>query len=606
MPLPLSSKSPDQTAATPTVIASVKLAFEQDVVLARQRARLIAEQLGFDAQNQVRIATAVSEIAREGLQQGGLAAIEFIIDPASSRLMIRVHLGEGPRPTTIDNFRAAEGIVAVRRILGNFTVEAVGETWMGVFVKALPPRVWEAGFLKTVCDAVSSAEPRGLYQEFQGQSQELLNTLNELKLQQIELAKVTRELEETNRGVVALYAELDEKAESLARVTSQKNGFFSSISHEFRTPVTSIMSLSQILLNRLDGELNTEQERQVSLIHTCSQNLLEWVNDLLDLARVDAGRMELRLGTFKVAAMLTGLRGVMRSLATNNQVDLAIVDVDEHWEMHSDEGKLSQVLRNFVSNALKFTERGEVRVLAERAADNQSIRFAVKDTGIGIAPQDLDRIFEEFVQIESPAQSTTKGTGLGLPLCKRLAELLGGAIEVRSSPGEGSEFTLTVPCNISRGDHSGASDAEQDFPPMPALQDVPHPRVLLIDDDDAARYLLIQELSVLRINVVEAENGTAGIKMARALLPEAIFLDLKMPDLSGFAVLELLRREEETREIPVVIFSSEDLTEGEMRHLKSLRCAVLPKPGGTDVLSAVRLVEALTVAGYTPTPEAAP
>ncbi len=216
------------------------------------------------------------------------------------------------------------------------------------------------------------------------------------------------------------------------------------MSHEFRTPLNSILSLTQFLIERADGPLTEEQERQVNFVRRAAQALLELVNDLLDLAKVEAGKVVIRSEEFRASDLFATLRGLMRPLLTNDAITLTFEDATAIGTLRTDEGKVSQILRNFLSNALKFTERGEVHVTAEARPDGMVV-FSVSDTGIGIAPADQQRIFEEFGQIDSAVQRRVKGTGLGLSLSKRLAELLGGRISVQSEPGVGSTFSLAIP-----------------------------------------------------------------------------------------------------------------------------------------------------------------
>lgn len=603
---PLLSLTWDETAGTaPTLLASVKLGTEQDVVLAHQRGRQIAQSLGYDAQNQVRISTAISEIAREGHSHGDVSVLEFGISNPPQFLLVRLTC-----PISRDssdrqkNLTLAEGFVMARKILGHFRVEAQPDRALYLFGRALPPKVEAkpADFFAEVAATVGTGPARTVYQEYQTHNQELLEALNELRRQRLELAKVNRELEETNRGVVALYSELEEKADSLRRANEQRSRFYSSISHEFRTPVTSILSLSQILLNRLDGELSPEQDRQVSLIQKCGQNLLDWVNDLLDLARADAGRLELRLTDFTLADLLSGLRGIMRPLADKEEVALRIECPPALAEMafHTDEVKLSQILRNFVSNALKFTEHGEVSVVPEtETAPAGTIVLIVRDTGIGIAPEDQARIFDEFVQIDSPLQRKTKGTGLGLPLSKRLAELLGGRIEVTSVVGEGTTFRLTVPL-IAGATNLVPAEAEPtiDQPSeIPAGETAGSSRVLLIDDDLASRYLLAQVLTEMGVQSEEAATGAEGLVLAERLLPKAIFLDLVMPDLHGVEVLEALKQSSLTRNIPVIVYSSQTSEITDFPQWKSLASAILEKPTGPEGPPRSEIERALSEAG---------
>lgn len=596
---------PEVSRAGLVRLMSLRLGHEHDIVLARQRVRELAAQLEFEPQDQVRIATAVSEVAREGWQQSTCAVIEAIGDAAADRFLFQLVLTDGAwrgaRPT--HGLSSWEGIVAARRVLGQFQFEASADSV--TFWRTLPPtsepRTTE--FFRRVADRTADARPENLLQEFQIQNQELLKALDELRENKLELEKVNRELEETNRGVVALYAELEEQAESLRRAGMEKNRLYSSISHEFRTPITSILGLSQILLSRMDGELASEQERQVSLIRRCGENLLEWVNDLLDLSRVDAGRMELRLNRFTVGGLFASLRGVMRPLCVNDHVAFVVDERPDaaDVELHTDEGKLTQILRNFVSNALKFTERGEVRVSYQCASEGaEFVRFFVKDTGIGIHPVDHERVFDEFVQLDSPLQRRTKGTGLGLPLSRRLARMLGGDIQLTSTPGEGSEFVLTIRRRLEEdlpAPEAVGRPAALDADGQPANNNAQRVHLLLIDDDEASRYLVRQVLAPLHLNIAEAPDGASGLEAASRLLPAAILLDLAMPVMDGFQVAEALRENLQTVAIPVIIYSSKALESVEEARLHSLVQAIIHKPEGKSGPSYEQLHAALSVAG---------
>ena len=299
--------------------------------------------------------------------------------------------------------------------------------------------------LNQLVDKLARQIPEDPYAEIQQQNQELLRTLDELRQRQEELVQLNQELEDTNRGVVALYAELNEKAESLQREGELKTSFLSNMSHEFRTPLTTILSISEILLNRLDGELSTEQDKQVNFIRKSAESLAELVNDSLDLAKVEAGKVTVRAADFEVEDLFSALRGMMRPLLPQKSpVSLIFEAPLELPTLTTDEGKVSQILRNLISNALKFTEAGVVRVAAEMG-EGGTVTFSVADTGIGIPSADQTRIFEEFFQVENHLQKGVKGTGLGLSLCRKLAEFLGGSIEIKSSPGVGSTFFVKLP-----------------------------------------------------------------------------------------------------------------------------------------------------------------
>lgn len=252
------------------------------------------------------------------------------------------------------------------------------------------------------------------------------------------------ELEETNQGVLALYAELDIQAEQLRQASDLKSRFLSYMSHEFRTPLGSILSIASLLSDELDGPLSAEQHKQVAFVSTSARELSDMVDDLLDLAKIEAGRITISPAWFDMLDLFAALRGMFRPIVDASTVDLIFEEPVGLPRLFSDDKKLAQILRNFISNSLKFTQRGEVRVSAT-LENAEEIRFAVSDTGIGIPPEMHAALFEDFSQVDSPLQKRLRGTGLGLSLCKRFAELLGGRVGVDSQPGVGSTFYAVIP-----------------------------------------------------------------------------------------------------------------------------------------------------------------
>jgi signal transduction histidine kinase len=261
-----------------------------------------------------------------------------------------------------------------------------------------------------------------------------------------EVQSLRSELEETNRGVLALYAELDSQAEQLRQATELKSRFLAYMSHEFRTPINSIRSIARLLMDRVDGPLTGEQERQVAFIQSTATEFAEMVDDLLDLAKVEAGRVEISPAWFEMVDLFSALRGMFKPVLTNPEVNLVFEEPHGIPKLYTDDRKLSQILRNFISNALKFTPHGEVRVTARCEGDR--VTFAVADTGIGIAPEFHRAIFEDYSQVDSPLQKRLRGTGLGLALSRKLAALLGGSVDLRSELGKGSTFSLTIPVRL--------------------------------------------------------------------------------------------------------------------------------------------------------------
>jgi signal transduction histidine kinase len=259
------------------------------------------------------------------------------------------------------------------------------------------------------------------------------------------------ELDETNHGVLALYAELDNQAEALRQASDLKSRFLSYMSHEFRTPLGSILSITRLLSDGMDGPLNAEQATQVQFISTSANELGNMVDDLLDLAKIEAGRITISPAWFDMLDLFGALRGMFRPIVDSSSIDLVFEDPVGIPRLYTDDKKLAQILRNFISNALKFTLRGDVRVSASMETAT-TVRFAVTDTGIGIPADMHERLFEDFVQVDSPMQKRFRGTGLGLSLCKRFAGLLGGHVGVESEPGAGSSFYVVIPIALPDGD----------------------------------------------------------------------------------------------------------------------------------------------------------
>lgn len=680
---------------------TIGIQYEHDVVLARQRARQAAGLLGFDEHNQVRIATAVSEIARNVFRYAGRGKVEFFVvenHPATFQIRITDH---GPGIRNLDEILNGRytsstgmgmGILGARRMMDEFKIESGPGGTTVLMGKQLPdtPGFSASAAADAVAAGLACQPSQNPFEEMQRQNQELLAALAELERRQAELAVLNKELQDTNRGVVALYAELEERADYLRRASEVKTQFLSNMTHEFRTPLNSILSLSRILLDHVDGELNGEQQRQVKFIQKAANDLSEIVNDLLDLAKVEAGKVTIRPAEFTISDLFGALRGMLRPLlAGNSSVSLVFEDPENLPRIETDESKISQILRNLISNALKFTESGEVRISAR--AEHDCIAIRVADTGIGIALADQERVFEEFTQVEGPHQRGKSGTGLGLPLSRKLAELLGGSLSLKSDYGAGSEFTLRFPA-VYRGPeivtlvpeltseldptrlpvlvvednretlfvyekffkgtafqpvpartlqqahaalrrfrpvaiildillaNENAWSFLSDFKQTAATKSIPvfvvtmvgnakkahslgadafhekpidrdwllaelakvapdarRKEVLVIDDDDASRYVLSGLLAGLPFRTLEAANGREGLRLARQKRPAAIFLDLSLPDVSGAAVLEELKTDASTREIPIIIHTARNLTHGERMKLENQSVAILDK-----------------------------
>jgi signal transduction histidine kinase len=425
-----------------------------DVVAVRQRARQIAGMLNFGVQDQVRIATSVSEVARcaYGRLTGGRATFTVNVQNQLQQLRVVISAEGGPRAPALAESDTSlpqleQALVTAQRLMDECSIVSATPAALNVVMnKTLPPQLAHAQLdLAEVGARLASTPVQSTYAEIEQQNRELAQVLAELRERQDDLLALTRELEDTNRGVVALYAEIEEKAERLRKADEMKSRFLSNTSHELRTPLSSIRALTQVLLDRMDGPLTAEQERQVTFIAGAAGDLSELVNDLLDLAKIEAGKVEITMAPVDVGQLFSALKGMLRPLTRDARTELIFAETGP-FTLVSDEGKLTQILRNFISNALKFTEQGQVLVELQGVADGRAT-FAVTDSGIGISPDNQQLIFEEFSQVAHPLQRRAKGTGLGLPLCRKLATLLGGEVDVRSAEGEGSTFYLRLPVN---------------------------------------------------------------------------------------------------------------------------------------------------------------
>jgi signal transduction histidine kinase/CheY-like chemotaxis protein len=542
---------------------SLEVRTEPDVVLSRQRARQIAGLLGFSPLDQTRIATAMSEIVRNAYQYAGGGRVEFLLDRGSPQgLVVRVRQrGAGIRDlqSILDGQYESPtglglGIVGARKLMDQFVVESSSGGATVTMMKSLPKLMKPLTFhdLARITNELIQQSPQGLLEELQTLNQELLRTLQELRERQAELAQLhNREIAETNRGVVALYSELDDNAMALRRISDLKTRFLSNMSHEFRSPLNTILSMSSFLLDGSSGELTLEQKKEIGFIRKAAEGLALLVNDLLDLAKVEAGKAVVRPTLIDVAELFDGLRGTTLPLLVLSRVSFAAEIAPGVTSIVSDEAKLTQILRNFLSNAVKFTEVGEIQ-LAARPGTGDSVIFSVSDTGIGITRDDESRIFEEFGQIETPLQGRVKGTGLGLPLSRKLAELLGGEISLQSELGVGSTFAVQIPRNYS----PPAEDVEQKE--SVSRVEPPQSSVLVVEDDPAYLRLYEDFLAESGFQVISASTLEDARIVLRQLRPVAVLLDIILEAESGWTLLSELKGDPSTKTIPVFVLTMVD------------------------------------------------
>jgi len=488
------------------------------VFAARQLGRGLAAALALEQQDQIRVATALSEISRSAVPAGRTAVITFGIDDAALLLTVAMD-GEPP----------ADGIAAAARLMDR--VAADGRVVR--MAKRRPPGVRPDPRL--IGERLAAVQPRSALDELRRQNQDLITALDDLRQQKDQLlllnaelqetnrgvmalyGELSDELEQTNRGVVALYAELDEKSERLRVASESKDRFWANVSHELRTPLNSIIGLTRLLAEPAPGGTALDPERlyQVQLIRNSGGTLLALVNDLLDVAKAESGQLHMDPARVDLPALFGRLRGLARPMAEGKPVEVIVGaddDPDTPVTILTDEVALTSILRNLLSNGIKYTDSGEVR-LSTRVTGPR-LQISVADTGIGIPAGLQDHVFEEFYQVPGVRRG---GTGLGLPYARRLARILGGDLTLASEPGAGTTVVLDLPLRT------------------PAVG-----TVLLADDDAAFRGVLTGLLSGLADRVIEAEDGAAALSLIAANPVDLVLTDLRMPGMDGAALLARL------------------------------------------------------------------
>ncbi|MDA0374768.1 MAG: response regulator [Planctomycetota bacterium] len=361
-------------------------------------------------------------------------------------------------------------------------------------------------------------------------------------------AAIERDIEMRQKTASDL-AEARDQAEAANRT---KSAFLASMSHELRTPMNAILGYSEMLIEEMEDEGQDAAVADLKKIHAAGNHLLSLINDVLDLSKIEAGKVELYLETFDVRDMLAEAEATLAPLATKNGNALVLETQDDIGKIRADLTKVRQSLFNLLSNAAKFTKNGTITLATE--TDGERIRFAVRDTGIGIPADKLDHVFEEFTQADSSTTRDYGGTGLGLAISRKFCRMMGGDITVESTPGEGSVFTIELPTRVDAREALRGAVADAEAVLAGATQvDTHGAPILVIDDDPDARQLLERTLQREGFGVVTADCGVAGLELARRLRPALITLDVMMPSMDGWAVLRTLKADPDLREIPVVM-----------------------------------------------------
>jgi signal transduction histidine kinase/CheY-like chemotaxis protein len=432
-----------------------------------------------------------------------------------------------------------------------------------------------------------------LTQELQARQTELTRKQEELHATNDELQEKAQLLENEKKQVEAKNLEiemarraLEEKAEQLALTSKYKSEFLANMSHELRTPLNSLLILSKLLSDNTQGNLNEKQVEFARTINSAGSDLLNLINDILDLSKVESGTVTIEVGAMPMQSLKLHMDRTFRQLATDKGLDFKVkFDARMPETIRTDEKRLQQILLNLLSNAFKFTSKGSV-TLGARCVDKgwspdhpvlrnaaQAIEITVTDTGIGIPEEKQKLIFEAFQQADGTTSRKYGGTGLGLSISREIARLIGGELRVRSIQGEGSTFTLYVPLEVTpaasavtgstaRYDNSGAvvpSALPTGFEVSDDRDDLGRgPFVLIVEDDPAFAAILLDAAHEADLKGVVSTAGAGTLAMARKLQPSAITLDLGLADIDGFVLLDLLKHDPDTRKIPVHVISGVD------------------------------------------------
>lgn len=451
------------------------------------------------------------------------------------------------------------------------------ESFRGVIADGLNSAHWRNQIQNLLLKTQQQSE------ELQSQQEELRASNEELEQQAEELKNQQDELRATNESLEEQAKVLEKQKDELTKANQYKSEFLARMSHELRTPLNSLLILATLLMEDKEKNLSARQLEFAQSIYGAGHDLLGLINDILDLSKIDAKKLVLRPENFTVNSLAEHLKKTFDIQFSSKNIDFSI-SIDEGLSdqvLWSDRQRIEQVLRNFLSNALKFTEKGEVLLRVQGADKPNWIRWQVKDTGIGIPEEKKGLIFEAFEQADSSISRKYGGTGLGLSISKELSILLGGSIQVDSRQGEGSSFTLEIPMRLPGGPVEKPLSQPQPVPEARSTK-----KVLVVEDNKRQREAIIQLITGADIQISALQSGEEAFLSLQKEEYDCVILDLELPDISGFEVLKKLRAL--SRKIPpIVIYTGREITELEEQQLRHFSESIIIK----GARSPERLVE---------------
>ena len=560
-----------------------------DVIALRRSTQSVCRAVGLSGSPLVRLTTVVSEAGESLLGVPGLAARRCLEDAGTVVLAVRLGWRGDSRPPS-------RLLAAATRLLDDSGLRVApdggGQELRLVQRTPTPAAALEELAIELRGRLAGDDSRADLVEALRTQNHQLLAALEESQHQQEELQRLNEELEETNAGVmalyteltselqatnsgvVALYAELEDKTRQLELAHEYKTRFWANVSHELRSPVNSVIALARLLLDSRAESLTDEQRQQIGLVQASGSTLLALVDELLDVAKAESGRLEPQPAETDLRALLHQLRGTLRG-TTQPGVALRIPDHIQRAPLVTDEVMLTRILRNVLSNALKFTVEGSVQLDITEAADERGPRFVftVRDTGVGIPADELDRVFEEFYQVRGPHQRGRAGTGLGLPYARRLTELLKGTVTLDSVVGQGTQVVIDIPALLPAASREAASVVRS---------------VLVVDDDETWLTGFRALLAELAGSVTVLTDSGAVVAAVERERPDVVVLDLNMPGASGYQVRRQLAASPATAQVPVIVVTALEPADVDHARLAPVR-AVLNKSRLTPAILAASL-----------------